>query len=180
MKRIAAPADVPMSKGAALASTVGISLVGTPLHSLSYREIDIDESLPPGDEIFELEAQVILFPPDAAEFRLNVRIQPNKPEMAFELQASMSSRFLRLDKTPTRAFIEFVSTRGGIVLFPYLRELVANITNRTVFDEVSLDPMALDTAITQDEIAAMTRVMDQEADKRSPINKTGGKKVVQT
>lgn len=134
-------------KSASKPGFAGVTFEGVALRELSYREL-----LPPGEEkpedlgdggIFHLgvaadamsESSVVLF------FEFDIQAESDRHPV--ELKARFSTVFSKVPEIAPEPFVEFLARQGAPIVFPYIRELVANISQRGVYPVVNLNPVVL-------------------------------------
>jgi preprotein translocase subunit SecB len=145
--------------------TVGVRLLGVALRSVSYRELEghaVDpqkaQSAPIFDIAFVLNANVSFPSPRRAQLTLSANVRPDPSVRPVEIDVSMSTALERDEGVSARDFLEFLSNTGGVILFPYIRHVVASLTVHGVYGHVLLNPMRVGPLL---EHGAMERLAKQ-------------------
>ena len=87
-----------------------------------------------------------------AELTLRGTVAFEKNVRPIQLEAVLTAQFHRAPELPLRAFLEFLSRSGGMMLFPYFRELVSSVTSRGVFGTFLLNPTAIGPILSLEQV----------------------------
>lgn len=145
----------------------GVRLAGIVLRSLSYRELEgtvVDPKAIQSATNFNVEMSVngnfAAADPTAVQLTLSVTIRPDPAVRPMEIDVVMSAGFVRDDSVSIRDFIAFISNSGGVIIFPYVRELVASITMRSPYGHVVLNPMRVGPILSAEGIESFSQELE--------------------
>lgn len=130
---------------------VGIKIDAVVVRELVYKELPVSPGFRPGatDTSLDLNIAVAgtinIFENSKAELLLEVAILPDPALKPIDVKVRMSVLFSYDPATGGPADIQtWINRVGVIVLFPYIREVISNVTARGVYGQVLLDPIAVD------------------------------------
>jgi preprotein translocase subunit SecB len=81
--------------------------------------------------------------PDGLEVMLELKVEPDPDAQPYEMTAAVSGFFSRAEGMPDDSLLKFAGTVGLRLLFPYLREIVSNVSGRGIYGPLFLDPIFL-------------------------------------
>lgn len=126
------------------------SLLGIVLREAHYTEVDVaTPPLPQKDHPeaidtdIDLTGTINIFESNVAELMLSIRVRPDPKFKPLDLFVRMSAGFSSPAGAEPNQVIQWVNQVGMLILFPYLREAISNITSRSPFGPVFLNPMQL-------------------------------------
>ena len=125
----------------------GIRLVQVFLEKASFKHgpgfLDLPQEAEPNVKQLAVSLETgLTADKSAALIRARVRTKPRARSL-YEFDVTMTALFERDAKTPNMPLDQYVSMAGWTLIFPFLREAVANITTRGRFGPVWLNPFNL-------------------------------------
>jgi preprotein translocase subunit SecB len=135
-----------------------LRLLSVALRELSYRELPFDPAKLVPDQVrmnigLQLQVQLRFLNSSNAEIRLNASVKPDPTVKPIEISVSMSAVFERSPEMGPREFARVVHDVGARILYPYVREVCSNVTNRGIFGAMHLDPMVVATPLSEEQLA---------------------------
>ena len=145
---------------------LGVQLQAVILRELAYRELAVrpGTQIPapaPGEQIpsqMAFTGQVGLAPEGVAQLTLRLELRPSRELRPIEIDVTLSAQFRRPPEASPRAFLEFLSKSGGVILYPYFREIVSSVSARGAFGAILLNPTFLGPLIPPAEIDRLVAV----------------------
>jgi preprotein translocase subunit SecB len=130
-------------RAASSAHVVPVRLQAVALRGVSYREVEgleVSPSEQPPAIAMETSINVILniLEDRLVELRMNYVVRPDKRYRPVEIEVQMSALFIREEGLPLRAALEFANRSGGLILYPYIREMISSVTSRGIFQPILL------------------------------------------
>lgn len=145
--------------GADSSASIGIEIAGIALRHLEFKEsllagVNYNTASSAERVEIDLEAKghVKLFGGGVVELVLDVTVKPDARLKPYEVRVSIGVQFKRQAHVNDQQVMHFVNTMGPIILYPYVREMVSNVTTRSAFGALHLDPLRV--AVFQQAAAA--------------------------
>lgn len=109
----------------------GIRFIGVTVDRVEFRDVAPGELPQRALEFsFALQRKEVTAP-TAADVTVMVRVTSKDSASRLYLDASVTGRFQPLEEDPNFPLSEFAETNGPAIVFPFVREFVANLTART-------------------------------------------------
>jgi hypothetical protein len=135
----------------------GLQIVAVTLRELHYNEVgsvDPGKASPEGQDRYEIHGAIDIRPPDLIQVAMKFALKPNHKTRPIHLSCVLSATFRRGKDLDMDAVAEFIRVRSHLILFPYMRELVSNVTGRGVYGALYLHPVVLPPMLERDEMKA--------------------------
>jgi len=139
----------------------GVRLLGIAVRSLSYREVTEDTVSGPRESpqtmnvSWEFESGLAVVNRHTASIRMKFTFKPDEAVRPIEVVGDIQALFSRDEAVSPASFINYLNTRGGTMLIPYIREAISSITSRGVYGPIFVDPMAFAAIAPHDVIAGI-------------------------
>lgn len=135
----------------------GLSLLAVTLRHLVYTEIEVSDPPNPAPEDasylqVKLAGEIRTGDGDLAEAVIHLVLIPDVRQRPIRIEATMSALIRHSAGMSAHDATLFLNHNGGRLLFPYVRELVSNITARGIYDAVNLDPWVLGPLVPDDQL----------------------------
>jgi preprotein translocase subunit SecB len=144
----------------------GVEISGISLRGLQYVEDITTDTLSeewPTPGILALSGVLVPQSAHTVEFLIQMRVTGRGKNEAFGVFVSISALFTRQPIIEARPFVEFLNRQGAPILFPYVREVVANITSRSANDSLIMAPMILEPLLDDKTIDEVIRNLEELA-----------------
>jgi len=134
-----------------------ITLTRVILREVHYEELEtstVPSPLPPGQRMAvstDVGAQLRIFA-DGMEMFVHAEIAPDPKYQPFVIRASISGLFGRNSQTSDEELLEFGTHAGIRILFPYIREIVSNVSSRGAFGPLWIDPINMTVSGTPEKV----------------------------
>lgn len=144
--------SIQQEQGPALAPPLNIAIDRLVCRTASYREVEVQQRPTPPEQGAQLaielkfDVRVSLFD-QAAELYMGVEVRPDPSHVPIEIQVGYSLFFRRPPELTEDAIKRFASTSGLIIIYPYVRQMVSDLSARGLFGPVWLDPLGAQTLL---------------------------------
>lgn len=149
----AALALTPDLEGGHALEPAAFTLQSLVLRELKYRELEepTPENIVRAQSIegthpieISIQGQLRRRSNGVAETQLSVVVDGSKAGKPVEMTVVMTAQFRARVEVDADTIKRFLATSAPMIMFPYIRELVASVTNRGIFGMIQLDPIRID------------------------------------
>ena len=91
-----------------------------------------------------MNGEISFFADDVAELMLEVKMSPDPGMKPIQLSLKMSALVRFTTPVTTQQMVAWLDGTGPLILFPYVRELVHNVTGRGAFGGIIMTPIPID------------------------------------
>lgn len=140
----------------------GVDLRGVHLRKVHYDELGkvATDAVGSSAVTFSMSGRVIAQDRNTVALHVDFDLKPVGLTTGIQIAISLSALFARMPEIDALAFISFVNRQGGPLLFPFIRELTANLTQRGLYEPIWLDPVSLDPLLAEDQVIAIAAGLD--------------------